>query len=211
MSKTSAANQARKQYAVNQPRNSQGHFIKNTSSKPISPHFSFFKQTIAANTSKEITETYKGVPPLFYLKITNPIVYIKAWWKKVIANEGVDFRFRVHPLTAIALTAIVASLAFGLGRFTLPADNPIVKYIPQLAPIPAPNPWRENAFTGILRYTNGGKKYYLETSDFGVITLDAPTQVNMEKLISKRILAVGKYNIQTGILIVTEASDLDAK
>ena len=219
MSKTSAANQARRQYTVSQKRDSQGHFIKSAETAPAPPKeffslpkssFFSFRPNINAtsNTSKETT-TDKNIPPLLSLKITNPIVYIKAWWKKVIANEGVDFRFRIHPLTAIVLTVIVAGLAFGLGRFSLPADSPIIKYVPQLAPTPTPDPWKEAAYTGILRYTDSGKKFYLETPDSGVITLDVPAQVNMAKLVSKRILAVGKYNTQTGILAVTEASDLE--
>lgn len=192
-------------------RDSQGHFIKSTkeSSNPPKSPFAFFKPTISTDTSKETTKIDKSIPPLLDIKITNPVTYLKAWYKKIMANEGIDFRLKVHPLTALAFGLMISTVFFGLGRLSLPADSPIIKYIPQLAPVPAPDPWKEAVFTGILRYTDSSKRFYLETPNSGVITLDVPVQVNMEKLVSKRILAVGKYNTQTEILAVIEASDLE--
>ena len=159
-----------------------------------------------AQVEKVVTVNKKD-PLLVDLKVTNPIVYIKAWWKKVVANEGVDFRFRIRPLTAIALAAVVAGTSFGLGRLAIP--EPIIKYIPLLAPSPAPNPWRETAFTGILRYSAVSQKYYLDTNSSEAVTLAAPASVNVAKLVGRRILAVGKLNTQTGVLVVTDASDLE--
>ena len=203
-------------------RDSQGHFIKNmegsaatttasATPKKIStpPKSSFFPINQNVNTESVSPSSKSAVPPLLDIKITNPVTYLKAWWKKIMANEGIDFKLRIHPLTAIALCLLLAGVSFGLGRFSLPADSPIIKYVPQLAPAPTPNPWKETAFTGTLRYTDSNKKYYLETNSAEVITLDVPVQVNMIKLIGKRIMAIGKYNTQTGVLVVTEASDLE--
>lgn len=159
-----------------------------------------------AQVEKVVTVNKKD-PLLVDLKVTNPIVYIKAWWKKVVANEGVDFRFRIRPLTAIAITAVVMAGSFGLGRLLIPA--PLIKYIPLLAPSPSPNPWRETAFTGILRYSTVSQKYYLDTNSSEAVTLAAPASVNVSKLVGRRILAVGKLNTQTGVLVVTDASDLE--
>jgi len=159
-----------------------------------------------AQVEKVVTVNKKD-PLLVDLKVTNPIVYIKAWWKKVIANEGVDFRFRIRPLTAIAIAAVVAGTGFGLGRLAIP--EPIIKYLPLLAPSPSPNSWRETAFTGILRYSAVSQKYYLDTNSSEAVTLQIPNNVNAAQLIGKRILAVGKQNVQTKVLIVTEASDLE--
>jgi len=159
-----------------------------------------------AKLEKVVTVNKKD-PLLVDLKVTNPIVYVKAWWKRIIANEGVDFRFRIRPLTAMAIAAIVAAGGFGLGRLAIP--EPITRYIPILAPSSSPNPWRETAFTGILHFTQANQKYYLITSASEAITLDVPHNVNMSQLVSRRILAVGKLNTQTGILVVTDASDLE--
>jgi len=55
-------------------------------------------------------------PPLVDVKVTNPVTYLKKWWNKVIGNEGMEFRFRVKPLTAIAISLVVVTVAFGLGQ-----------------------------------------------------------------------------------------------
>lgn len=211
-------NKGRRIAAEKMLRDSQGHFIKNTGpasatsttqKEPTAPKTSFFSINQNVSTESVSPTSKSSVPPLLDLKITNPVTYLKAWYKKIMANEGIDFKLRVHPLTALALSLLLAGVSFGLGRFSLPADSPIIKYIPQLAPAPTPDPWKQAAFTGILRYTDSNKKYYLETPNSGVITLDIPIQVNMAKLVSKRILAIGKYNTQTGVLAITEVSDLE--
>jgi len=95
----------------------------------------------------------KEDPPLVQLKVTNPITYIKVWWKKIIGNEGVSFSFKIKPLTAIILSVFITSIltgaGYGLGKISL--HEPIVKYVPQLASIPTPNLWKETAFTGSLK------------------------------------------------------------
>lgn len=156
---------------------------------------------------EKIVTVNKKDPLLVDLKVTNPIVYIKAWWKKVISNEGIDFRFKIRPLTAIAITGVVMAGSFGLGRILIP--EPVIKFIPFLAPSPSPNPWRETAFTGVLKYTEANDRYYLVTNESEAITLEVPESVNMSRLVGKRVLAVGMHNLQTKILVVTDASDLE--
>ena len=148
------------------------------------------------------------IPPLVDLKITNPITYLKAWWKKVIGNEGIKLTLQIKPLTAIALTVVVSGIGFGLGRITLPA--PIVHYIPILQPpaaTPTPSPWRETAFTGKLQVS--GTRYYLLTTSAEAITLEVPGSINLAKLVGKRIMAAGSYNKGTRTLVVTDAADLE--
>jgi hypothetical protein len=164
-----------------------------------------------AQVEKVVTVNKKD-PLLVDLKVTNPIVYIKAWWKKVMANEGVDFRFRIRPLTAIAIALTLAGFSFGAGWIgSLLARTPLVQYIPELSPTPmaTPNPWRDTAYTGILKYTDMNKTYYLLTQESEAITLQVPTNVAINKLVGKRILAVGRMNSQTGIFVVADASDLE--
>ena len=207
------ANEARHEAAVKQPRDSKGHFIKNAgtgipeASAPKLPSFVSVNQ--GGQEQQLVVTTKRTDAPLFDLKITNPVVYLKAWWKRIIANEGVDFRFRIRPLTAIAIAVSVATIGFGLGRVTLPASSPIIKYLPMLAPSPSPNVWKETAFTGVLKYTEANQRYYLVTTEVEAVTLNAPTNVNLAKLIGKRILAVGYYNTQTGIMTVTDTTDME--
>lgn len=149
--------------------------------------------------------------PLVQLTVTNPIAKFQNWVTKLISNEGVDLKLRIHPLTALAIAGIIAAGGFGLGRFSIPPESPIVKYIPQLVqvPTPTPNPWRETAFTGVLRYSSTTKKFYLETGGGEAITLEVPLNVTLTKYVGRRIFATGNLNTVTGILVVTEATDLE--
>ena len=95
----------------------------------------------------------KKEPPLVDVKVTNPLVYIKSWWKKIIGNEGIDLRLKVRPLTAIAITIIVVTVSLGIGKFVLPFKLPFFVYTSKVSPTPTPDVsiFRNTAFTGILR------------------------------------------------------------
>lgn len=154
---------------------------------------------------KASPNTKASDPPLFSFQITNPVTYLKRWWGKVMANEGVDFHLKIRPITAIAMVAAISSGSFVLARVTVP--EPIVKYIPQLAPSPSPNPWREAAYTGTFKNINN--RYYLSTGEGESIILDVPSSVNIPKILNRRILATGQYNTSTKILKVTDATDME--
>ena len=157
--------------------------------------------------SDKTGKSVRDIPPLMSLEVTNPVTYLKLWWSKVMNNEGIDFRFRIRPLTAMALVAIFAVGGFGLGRLSVPIPEQIIKYIPQLAPTPTPDPWKETAFIGVLQKT--GERFYLLTAQAEAISLMVPGNVNLSKYVGKRILAEGKYNRLTGALQVTDATDLE--
>lgn len=147
--------------------------------------------------------------PLIDLKVTNPITYLKSWWKRIIRNEGIEFRIRVRPLTAIAISLIIVSVSFGIGRFVLPFKIPFFEYRVPSAPTPTPDPFRETAFSGILQVTSSTGRYYLVTSSSEAITLKVPETVDFSKLVGRRIFATGKYNQTTRTLVVNEAKDLE--
>lgn len=142
-------------------------------------------------------------PPLVEVKVTNPVTYLKKWWNKIIGNEGMEFRFRVKPLTAIAISLVVVTAAFGLGQ----VDSAVIT-----KPIPTSTPevWKETAFTGTLRFSDVTGKYYLTvTSSSEAITLDVPANFDLKDLIGKRVFAAGKYNKSQRILKVAEARDME--
>lgn len=161
---------------------------------------------------KERPDLRKKEPPLVNLQITNPLTYLKRWWSRVMGNEGIDFHFRIKPLTAIALTFIIASFGFGIGRITISPTQPYIQYTPPPpagGPTPTPNPWRDTAFSGILKYSTASNRYYLLTATSEAINLDVPATINLEKLIGKRIFATGQYNQTTRTLVVSETQDLE--
>lgn len=147
-------------------------------------------------------------PPLIDVKVTNPVTYLKRWWARVMGSEGVDFRFRIHPITAVLCVFAVAVAAFGAGRYSI--KIPFLNY--QVAS-PAPSPqevWKETAFTGTLQYSGITKKYFLQvTSSSEAITLQVPEGIDLGNLIGRRIFATGNYSKSTRTLVVADAKDME--
>ncbi len=150
----------------------------------------------------------KKEPPLINLQVTNPVTYIKKWWKSILGNEGIDFHFKIKPLTAIALTAVIMSFGFGLGRLTISTSQPYIQYSSP-TPTPTSNPWRETAFSGILKYSKLNSRFYLLTATSEAINLEVPKNIDLNKLTDKRIFATGTYNENNRTLVVTETQDLE--
>ncbi len=126
--------------------------------------------------------------------------------------EGIDIKFRIHPITAI-VCAIILVTGAGSVRFLIRTAQYNANKVPFLSsiipsPLPTPDPWRDSAYSGILRKTTDGK-FYLQTASAQAITLSIPANVNLEKYVGKRIFASGRYNIQTQILVVTEGTPLE--
>jgi hypothetical protein len=149
-------------------------------------------------------------PPLVSFSVTNPVTYLKRWWKGVMAGEGVDLKLKIHPLTAVMIVLAIGGVSFGIGRISIPP--PIIKYIPILATpapvvVPTPNPWHEAAFWGTLQRQNN--QFYLISSDAQAIVLEVPNTVDLAKYVGKKILASGLYNQGTSVLQVSAASDLE--
>jgi hypothetical protein len=105
---SSPANVVHSSVARQLKRNKYGLFVKESSPTP------------SVVTTTPASKPASGDPPLISLEVTNPVTYFKIWWKKVMSNEGIDFRLRVKPLTAIAIAVAIFSLTFGLGGYVLP-------------------------------------------------------------------------------------------
>lgn len=164
---------------------------------------------IDIDTSKP--DLRKKEEPLISLRVTNPITYLKNWWKKVMSKEGVDFHFKIQPLTAIAITIVIATLGFGVGQFSISRQKPFIHYQPTAKPtsIPAANPLRNTAFTGTLQFSKKTAKFYLLTNSSEAITITVLENVDLEKLVGRRIFATGEYNQETHTLLVTEATNME--
>ncbi len=196
-------NPTHRDVAKKEVRDTFGKFVKKVKDIPVPPLVST-KDTAPSED-----------PPLVNLKVTNPVTYFKNWWKKLMANEGIELKgqLKVHALTAIAIP-IIAFIILVTGTFTIGIlinyilKTPAAPLVPAvLLPTPTTDPWRASAFSGLLRQT--GSTYYLVTGDGEAITLSVPQNTNLEKYLGKRIFATGRYNSQTGVLVVNEASDLE--
>jgi len=151
-------------------------------------------------------------PPL--ITVTNPVTYLRRWWDKVMGKEGIDFRFTIHPITAVLMVAVVATVGFGVGRFVLPESVkiPFFEFGVVATPKPTSTPvveWKETAYTGRLQYGVTSQKYFLLTTSSEAITLEVPANLDLITLIGKRIMAVGEYNKSIKLLRVIDIKDLE--
>ncbi len=189
--------------AKNQTRDSSGKFVNKTDPLKVPPI------TVTSETGRVNTT---NPPDLLNVKITNPLVYIKYWWKRIMANEGVDLRLRVKPITAIAFAIVAFSLAFGLGGVVFPFAFPWLKINNGTVATPTPTPeiWKDTALKGTLTKTNTVPiKFYLVTTSTEAVTLEVPVGFNLITLVGKRILAVGTYNSKDKVLEVEDIQDLE--
>ncbi|MBU0974157.1 hypothetical protein KKD03_00450 [Patescibacteria group bacterium] len=161
--------------------------------------------------SNEKPDLRKKEPPLVSVQVTNPITYLKSWWKKVMGKEGVDFHFKIKPLTAIGITIVIATFGFGVGKISFITQKPFIKYVPtpEVTPAPTPDPWRATAFSGTLRFSTAENRFYLLTTSSEAVNLDVQESVNLTELIGRRIFATGSYNSSTRTLVVSDAADLE--
>jgi hypothetical protein len=156
--------------------------------------------------TKTTTTTPYVDPPL--LTITNPVNYLRRWWKRVISREGIDFRLRIHPVTAFVIIVMVGSASFGAGRISVPSA--ITQLIPQwiIKPTPTPDPWRETAYAGILQKNSSGKFYLVTQGVAEAVALEVPSVLNLDPSVGKRVFATGKLNTETGVLVISDAAQI---
>lgn len=81
--------------AKKQVRDSSGKFVDKEDPTKLPPI------SVTVNNPTSVNTT--NPPDLVNLKVTNPLVYIKYWWKRILANEGLDMKVRAKPLTVFGL------------------------------------------------------------------------------------------------------------
>lgn len=180
-------------------RDAQGRFDKDIREEPDSENTLPKVMSITEQKpSKKDPEAPDKLPPMFSFKIANPIIYLKHWWKSVIANEGIDLRFRVKPLTAIAIGVVTISILTGTGFA-------ITRFY--FLPVVVPNAFLgKTTFTGTLAGT--GDRIFLLTSTDQVYTLELPPQTLITNLLDHKVLVKGKLDTKTAVLKATEIIDL---
>src|SRR6185369_15338232 len=129
----------RKLNASSQPRGAHGQFGKRqVESVQANPYVS------PGTTKIEAKVTKPPIPDLVNFRVTNPIVYLKLWWKKVLADEGMDIRVKVRPLTVIVTGVLsVWAILFFIAGGSAEKANQILHNVPVLnsyIPIMSPSP-----------------------------------------------------------------------
>ena len=161
------------------------------------------------HTSSKVT-LKEDDPPLIQLEVTNPITYLKLWWKKVVGNEGITikFSFKIKPLTAMALTIIILSFGFGLGRATILEQTPIAQYLP--APTPTPVQYQRAAFSGVVKYVESSDEFYLLTSSTQAVRLVSESGLNLGSYINSRVFISGEYSDFDNTLHIADSSAIQS-
>lgn len=197
--------QIKSENAKKQVRGGDGKFVPKEDVTKLPPI------SVTVNNPTSVNTT--NPPDLLNLKVTNPLVYIKYWWKRIMANEGIDIRFRAKPLTVFGVALIGFTLLFGLGGVILPVFFPWMKFNSNTvvsSPTPQPELLKDTALKGTLTKTNTNPvKFYLITTSTEAVTLEIPVGFNLNTLVGKRILAVGTYDSKNKALEVEDIQDLE--
>ena len=172
---------------------------------------------VPANSTIKVTVRPGIEPDLVNFKVSNPVTYLRLWWKKVMSKEGIDFRFRIHPVMVMFIASAFAVGGFGVGRISVFSYIPILNKIispntPNLSNSPTPqaiSDWSDSALTGKLQITPNSNKYYLLTSSYMAISLQFSKEIDLTRYLGKRILATGSYNQKTHTLIISDILDLE--
>jgi len=194
----------RSSIAKKQVRDSSGKFVDKEDPTKLPPI------SVTVNNPTSVNTT--NPPDLVNLKVTNPLVYIKYWWKRILANEGLDIKIRAKPLTVFGLAIIIFSGVFGLGGIVFPKFFPWMKFNNTVisSPTPIPEILKDTALKGTLTKTNTNPvKFYLITTSTEAVTLEIPVGFNLNSLVGKRILAVGSYDSKNKVLEVEDIQDLE--
>ena len=198
--------QIKSENAKKQVRGSGGKFVAKEDPTKLPPI------SVTVNNPTSVNTT--NPPDLVNLKVTNPLIYIKYWWKRIMANEGIDMRFRAKPLTVFGVALIGFTLLFGIGGVVLPVFFPWMKFNNSVITAPTNTPTlellKDTALKGTLTKTNTNPvKFYLITTSTEAVTLEIPVGFNLNSLVGKRILAVGTYDSKNKVLEVEDIQDLE--
>lgn len=197
--------QIKSENAKKQTRGNDGKFVSKEDPTKLPPI------SVSVNNPTSVNTTTP--PDLVNLKVTNPLVYIKYWWKRIMANEGIEVKFKAKPLTVFGVALIGFTLLFGIGGVVLPVFFPWMKFNNNQvvsSPTPQPELLKDTALKGTLTKTNTNPpKFYLITTSTEAVTLEIPVGFNLNTLVGKRILAVGTYDSKNKVLEVEDIQDLE--
>lgn len=135
-------------------------------------------------------------PPIFTIR--NPITYIKRWWNKTLAKEGVDFKlgFKIRPITAVLIASIIISGGVSSGVTAL-----ILKtFFPTSSPILHRQIIQQGT---IQKSATGG--FYLTSTDQSMWKLKAKNlNINFNDQIGKQVTVTGNMTKENNVIEVSE-------
>lgn len=165
----------------------------NPSILPGSSNSSFSLPPLIETNPKEYTPDPD--PPI--VTVRNPITYIKKWWNKIMAKEGVDFKlgFKIKPITAVLIASIIISGGVSSGVTALvlktfwPTSSPILH--------------RQIIQQGTIQTGTGG--FYLVSSDQSMWKLKPKKpNINLADQVGKQVTVTGNMTKEANLIEVSE-------
>lgn len=192
--------------AEHRPRDAHGHFLPYSQTIPASPAGGPIPQTtpnpapsgaglppLVETDPKQ--DSKDSDPPIFTIR--NPITYIKRWWNKILAKEGVDFKlgFKIRPITAVLIASIIISGGIGSGvtAFALktffPTSSPVLH--------------RQIIEQGTIQTGTAG--FYLTATDSSIWKLKPKKpNVNLKDQVGKQVTVAGNLTREANLIEVSE-------
>ncbi len=195
--------------AQNRPRDAHGHFIPYEhpvnsdinpnphASPPDAANNSIFPSLPPLIQTNPKSDTKDEDPPL--LKVTNPVTYLKRWWKKIMSNEGMDFgfKFKVKPVTAVIITTLILSngvtfgVTYSFAKIFFPNSSPILH--------------RQVVNQGTIQKNAQGVYYLMAAADSSLWKLKVKTNnINLSELVGKQVIVTGNLTKEKNLIEVSE-------
>ncbi|MBI4035787.1 hypothetical protein HY383_02475 [Candidatus Daviesbacteria bacterium] len=135
-------------------------------------------------------------PPI--VTVRNPITYIKKWWNKILAKEGIDFKmgFRIKPITAVLIASVIISGGVSSGVTALVLKT----FFPTSSPILHRQIIQQGT---IQKSATGG--FYLTSSDSSMWKLKSKNpNINFADQMGKLVTVTGNMTKETNLIEVSE-------
>lgn len=149
--------------------------------------------------------------PLVQLSVTNPFKKILYWLDQIRRKQTTTFMIKLSiPLIALPIVAF-AFFQLGRGSYLLPFSSHILPAGGTITPILTPVADLQVSRSGTLKVAKGQQtKYLLSLKDGGILLLELPTNLNLDKYQGKQILVTGTYRRSTNILKVEDIAEIES-
>lgn len=193
----SQSSEAASKVASKQPRDAQGHFIKQTDVKA--------KVSVTSTDLPFVPEFEK---PLVSVTITNPFKKILYWLDQIRKHQTTTLAFKLS-IPLIAMPVVILGV-FSLGRVyginfqkSQEAQSlPIPKVSPQ------PDPIISRAGTLKIAVSSSQTRYLLALKNGELVVLDIPSTITLTKYKDKQVLVTGTYNRTANVIKVTDIAEV---
>lgn len=190
--------------AQQKPRDEHGRFIKDDDPSPSpnpsvpsgssNPSSNSFLPPLVETNPKE----YNPDPDPPIVTVRNPITYIKKWWNKILAKEGIDFKlgFRIKPITAVLIASVIISGGVSSGVTAIVLKT----FFPTSSPILH----RQIVQQGSIQKSATGGFYLTDTNQTMWKLKSKNPSLNFNDQVGKLVTVTGNMTKENNVIEVSE-------